>query len=98
MFIVTMEGLMIKFMVLAMTSVDDWIVIGLAVVDLSGRLMDQLLRVYAPAVHRGTFVRYIVGGGGNDRIRNGYCWMGLMIVVVVVARVIVVSEGVLLAV
>ena len=98
MFIVTMEGLMIKFMVLAMTSVDDWIVIGLAVVDLSGRLMDQLLRVYAPAVHRGAFVRYIVGGGGNDRIGNGYCWMGLMIAVVVVARVIVVSEGVLLAV
>ena len=36
MFNVPMEGLMIKFMVLAMTSVDDRIVIGLAVVDLSG--------------------------------------------------------------
>ena len=34
-----------------MAAVDDGIVIGLAMVDLSGRLMDQLLRVYAPAVH-----------------------------------------------
>ena len=33
---VSMEWLMIKFMVLAMTSVDDRIVIGLAVVDFSG--------------------------------------------------------------
>jgi len=57
---VPMEGLMIEFMVLAMTSVDDRIVIGLAMVDFSGCLM-VLLRVDAPAVHRGTLLRYIVG-------------------------------------
>ena len=84
-------------MVLAMASVDDGIVIGLAMVDLSGRLMDQLLRVDAPAVHRGTFVRYIMGSAGYYRSLNGNCWMDLMIVIEV-ARVIVVSDGVLLAV
>ena len=84
-------------MVLAMASVDDGIVIGLAMVDLSGRLMDQLLRVDAPAVHLGTFVRYIMGSAGYYRSLNGNCWMDLMIVIEV-ARVIVVSDGVLLAV
>ena len=71
--------------------------IGLAMVDLSGRLMDQLLRVDAPAVHRGTLVRYIMSSAGNDWSLNGNCWMDLMIVIEV-ARVIVVSDGVLLAV
>ena len=84
-------------MVLAMASVDDGIVIGLAMVDLSGRLMDQLLRVDAPAVHRGTLVRYIMGSAGYYRSLNGNCWMDLMIVIEV-ARVIVASDGVLLAV
>ena len=84
-------------MVLAMAAVDDGIVIGLAMVDLSGRLMNQLFRVDAPAVHRGTLVRYIMRSAGNDRSLNGNCWMDLMIVIEV-ARVIVVSDGVLLAV
>ena len=96
MFNVPMEGLMIKFMVLAMTSVDDRIVIGLAVVDFSGRLM-VLLRVDAPAVHRGTLFRYIVGCGSDNRCLIGNCWVDLMITVEV-ARAIVMSEGVLLAV
>ena len=89
---VSMEWLMIKFMVLAMTSVDDRIVIGLAMVDFSGCLM-VLLRVDAPAVHRGTLFRYIVRGSGNDRSLNGDCWM-----TVVVTCAIVVSNGMLLAV
>ena len=76
-------------MVLAMAAVDDGIVIGLAMVDLSGRLMDQLLRVDAPAVHRWTLLRCIVGSSGNDGSLNG---------TIVVTREIVVSKGVLLAV
>ena len=59
--------------------------------------MNELLRVYAPAVHRGTLFRYIVRGSGNDRSLNCDCWMDLMIAVEV-ACAIVVSEGVLLAV
>ena len=93
---VPMEGLLIKFMVLAMTSVDDRIVIGLAMVDFSGCLM-VLLRVDAPAVHRGTLLRYIVGCGGDNRLLIGDCWVDSMITVEF-ARAIVMSEGVLLAV
>ena len=89
MFNVSMEWLMIKFMVLAMTSVDDRIVIGLAVVDFSGRLMNELFRVDAPAVHRWTLIRSIVGSSGNDGSLNG---------TIVVTRGIVVSKGMLLAV
>jgi hypothetical protein len=59
--------------------------------------MNKLLRVDAPAVHRGTLFRYIVRGSGNDGSLNGNCWMNLMITVVV-TRAIVVSKGVLLAV
>ena len=93
---VPMEGLRIKFMVLTMTSVDDRIVIGLAMVDFSGCLM-VLLRVDAPTVHRGTLLRYIVGCGGDNRFLIGDCWIDPMITVEV-ARAIVMSEGVLLAV
>ena len=92
MFNVSMEWLMIKFMVFAMTSVDDRIVIGLAMVDFSGCLM-VLLRVDAPAVHRGTLIRYIVGGSGNDGSLNSD-----LMITVVVTRAIVVSKGMLLAV
>ena len=95
---ITMEGLMIKFVVLAMTAVDDRIVVGLAVVDFSWSLVVQLFRVDVPSVHRGTLFRNIVGGRGDDgRCLNNNFGMDLMIGVEV-ARAIVVSEGVLLAV
>ena len=59
--------------------------------------MNKLLRVDAPAVHRGTLFRYIVGGSGNDGSLSCDCWMDLMITVVV-TRGIVVSNEMLLAV
>ena len=59
--------------------------------------MNKLLRVDAPAVHRGTLFRYIVRGSGNDGSLNCDCWMDLMITVVV-TRGIAVSKGMLLAV
>ena len=95
---ITIEGLMIKFVVLAMTAVDDRIVVGLAVVDFSWSLVVQLFRVDVPSVHRGTLFRNIVGGCSDDgRCLNNNFGMDLMIGVEV-ARAIVVSEGVLLAV
>ena len=92
---ITVEGLMIKFVVFAMITVDDWVVVGLAVVNFSGPCM--VLRVYAPGVHRGTVFCNIMGGASDNGGFNSNCWMDLMIGVEV-ACAIVVSEGVLLAV
>ena len=110
---IPVEGLMMKFMVLAMIAVDDRVVVGLAMVDFSGPLMFH--RVDVPGVHRGTFSFSKMGSGSAAFVKMsvlkisvmieadyGGCFVNdfvmVLMIVVEVARAVVVSEGVLLAV
>ena len=108
---IPVEGLMSKLMVFAMIAVDDRVVVGLAMVGFSRPLVVH--RVDVPGVHRGTLSFSKMGSAAfvNMSILKisvmieanyGGCFvddfMMVLMIVMEVARAIVVSKGVLLAV